>query len=58
MDSINAGRYPRIKAVSWWNKKLRPDGSRSTLEIDSSQASLDAYRAGVKNLVDEACWSN
>ncbi|MDR3355280.1 MAG: hypothetical protein LBO21_09590, partial [Synergistaceae bacterium] len=57
MDSINSGRYPRIKAVSWWNKKLRPDGSRSTLGIDSSQASLDAYRRGVGDLVDEARWS-
>jgi hypothetical protein len=57
MDSINSGRYPRLRAISWWNKKFRPDGSRSTLEIDSSQASLEAYRSGVRDMVDEASWS-
>ncbi|MDR1482886.1 MAG: beta-mannanase [Synergistaceae bacterium] len=57
LDSINSGNYPRLRAISWWNKKFRPDGSRSTLEINSSQASLEAYRNGVKNLVDRPSWS-
>jgi hypothetical protein len=53
MDSAASGRYPRLRAVSWWNKKYRPDGSRSTLEIDSSPESLSAYREGVKNFITE-----
>jgi beta-mannanase len=51
-----SGLYPRIKAVAWWNKTLRPDGSRSALEINSSEASLEAYREGVKNFVSAAVW--
>jgi hypothetical protein len=42
--------------VSWWNKVKRPDGTRSTLEIDSSPGSLEAYREGVKNLIRAALW--
>jgi beta-mannanase len=53
---VNSGRYPRVRAVSWWNKASRPDGSRSGLEIDSSPESLAAYREGVGNLIDEAVW--
>ncbi|MDR3279268.1 MAG: beta-mannanase [Synergistaceae bacterium] len=56
MKSINSGRYPRLRAVSWWNKKFRPDGSRSTLEIDSSRESLDAYKEGARGLVDAVRW--
>lgn len=52
LDGIRTGRYPRLKAVSWWNKAFRPDGTRSTLEIDSSSRSLEAYREGVVDMVD------
>ncbi|MDR1943777.1 MAG: beta-mannanase, partial [Synergistaceae bacterium] len=55
-SAVSSGRYPRLKAVSWWNKVFRPDGKRSTLEIDSSTESLEAYRDGVLNLEDEARW--
>jgi hypothetical protein len=55
-SAVSSGRYPRLKAVSWWNKVFRPDGKRSTLEIDSSPESLEAYRDGVLNLEDEARW--
>lgn len=55
-SQLHAGKYPRIKAVSWWNKMYRPDGSRSFLEIDSSESSLIAYREGVSGLVDRAVW--
>jgi hypothetical protein len=55
--SLGSGAYPRISAVSWWNKTNRPDGTRSMLEIDSSAESLEAYREGVRNFVDEAVWS-
>jgi hypothetical protein len=51
-----SSRYPRVRAVSWWNKALRPDGTRSTLEIDSSPQSLLKYREGVKNLESNANW--
>ncbi|MDR1471086.1 MAG: beta-mannanase [Synergistaceae bacterium] len=59
MDAMNlvaSGRYPRLKAVSWWNKIYRSDGSRSTLEIDSSPESLASYREGVKTLADSPRW--
>jgi hypothetical protein len=55
---IGSGNYPRIRAVSWWNKTNRPDGTRSALEIDSSGESLESYRRGVRNLVGEAVWSD
>lgn len=44
------GRYPRVKAVAWWNKTYRADGTRSMLEIDSSAESLAAYREGAADL--------
>ena len=56
--SVISGRYPRVKAVSWWNKIYRPDGSRSSLEVDSSQMSLEAYRNGIQALLDNPVWSN
>ncbi|MDR1965565.1 MAG: beta-mannanase [Synergistaceae bacterium] len=58
LRGVSEGRYPRVKAVSWWNKTHRPDGSRSTLEIDSSPSSLEAYREGVKNFMEEAVWDD
>lgn len=56
-ESIHSGKYPRLKAVAWWNKIRRPDGTRSTLEIDSSPESLAAYREGIGACVDEAVWA-
>lgn len=38
-----AGRYPRIRAATWWNMAAAGTDTR----IDSSPASLDAFRAGV-----------
>jgi hypothetical protein len=57
MESAASGRYPRLRAVSWWDKKHREDGSRSTLEIDSTPQSLAAYRESVKNFVTEITWT-
>ena len=54
--SVISGRYPRVKAVSWWNKIYRPDGSRSSLEIESSRESLEAYRDGIQPLLDTPLW--
>jgi hypothetical protein len=45
--ALASDNYPRIRALAWWNKSFRPDGSRSTLEIDSSPESLAAYREGL-----------
>lgn len=58
LSSIASGRYPRLKAVGWWNKRLRADGSRSYLEIDSSPESLAAYRDGVARFVDRPLWGS
>lgn len=55
--SIDSERYPRIKAVAWWNKIYRPDRTRSTLEINSSAESLSAYKEFVSDLVSDTFWS-
>jgi hypothetical protein len=57
LGAVSSGAYPRIKAVCWWNKAKKPDGTRSMLEIDSSEASLEAYREGVRTFVEEAIWT-
>lgn len=48
--AISSGRYPRLKAIAWWNETFEnDDGSTSSLRIDSSQAALEAYRQSVAN---------
>jgi hypothetical protein len=43
-----AGRYPRIKAISYWHESwVNDDGSISNLRLDSSRRALDAYRAEI-----------
>jgi beta-mannanase len=54
--AINGRSYPRLKAVSWWNKTTRYGGGPSALEIDSSASHLEAYREGAHALADEAVW--
>jgi len=45
---IRSGRYPRIKAVSYWHENYTNDGGPpSLLRIDTSPAALAAYRAAV-----------
>jgi hypothetical protein len=56
--AIGEGRYPRLKAVAWWNKIYRPDGTRSMLEIDTSERALAAYREGVASLRSAAVFSD
>jgi len=52
LAAIKGGRYPRLKAVSYWHEKWRNDnGSVSNLRIDSSPAALAAYRQGVADPV-------
>ncbi len=48
LADLKSGRYPRIKAVSWWHSNWRnADGSWSYMKIDSSAESLRAYRESV-----------
>lgn len=49
-DAVYSGALPRLKAVSWWNKVYRPDGSRSLLEIDTSAESREAYRRAASRM--------
>ena len=41
--TLRSGRYPRIRAATWWN--MDTDGIDT--RIDSSPESLEAFRAGV-----------
>ena len=43
-------RYPRLKAAVFWHERWEnEDGSYSNLRVNSSKASLQAYREGVAN---------
>jgi hypothetical protein len=41
--AIRSGRFPRIRAATWWN--MDTDGIDT--RIDQTAASLEAFRAGV-----------
>ncbi len=47
--SIESGKYPRIKAISWWNENWKDGRENIKLRIDSSPESLEAYRQGVSS---------
>jgi hypothetical protein len=48
INSVASGRWPRIKALSYWHERWRNgDGSISNLHIDSDKKTLKAYRRGV-----------
>jgi len=50
LSDLAGGRYPRIKAIAWWHSDWQnDDGSWSRMKIDSSKASLSAYREGISN---------
>ncbi|HHJ13706.1 MAG TPA: beta-mannanase [Gammaproteobacteria bacterium] len=53
--TIASGHFPRLKAVSWWHENWDP----VSLRIDSSEASLQAYREAVSDdaFVTEARFS-
>ncbi len=45
LDSLRAGRYPRIKGISYWHSKFtNANGSVSNMRLDSSPDVLEAYR--------------
>jgi hypothetical protein len=48
--SVASGRWPRIKALSYWHERWRNgDGSISNLHVNSDKKTLKAYRRGVAN---------
>jgi len=48
LANLRAGRWPRVKAVSYWHEDWRNgDGSLSDLRIDASPATLRTYREGI-----------
>lgn len=48
LAAVAARRYPRIRAISYWHSNWTNDnGSVSRMRIDSSPATLGAYRAGI-----------
>jgi len=50
LRSVRDGRYPRIRAVSYWHERWEnDDGSISNLRIDSSPEALEAYRKGISS---------
>lgn len=50
LRDLRGGRYPRVKAISWWHSNWKnDDGSWSYMRIDSSPSALAAYREGVAN---------
>ncbi|MBI1804356.1 MAG: T9SS type A sorting domain-containing protein [Ignavibacteria bacterium] len=50
LDSIRAGRYPRIKGVSYWHSKFRnDDGTISNMRLDSSPDVRQTYRSEVSD---------
>ena len=49
LRDIASGRYPRLKAESYWSSNWTNDGGGpSIMRIDSSPAVLAAYRAGIR----------
>lgn len=50
LQSIKSGRYPRIKAISYWHENWQnDDGTMSRLRLDSSPATLNIYRKDISN---------
>ena len=48
LDSLKAGRYPRIKGISYWHSRFRnKDRSYSNMRINSSYDVLSAYKNAV-----------
>ena len=53
LEAIKSGRYPGIKAISYWNEEweIEPTNGYNTinLRIDSSPEVLEAYRNGISS---------
>jgi beta-mannanase len=52
VNSVASGRWPRIKALSYWHERYRnADGTVSNLHVNSDKKTLKAYRAAIANPV-------
>ncbi len=50
LRSITSGRYPQVKAISYWHEKWKnEDGIYSDLRLNSSNEAAKAYRDGTKH---------
>ncbi|PKL67776.1 MAG: hypothetical protein CVV28_03340 [Methanobacteriales archaeon HGW-Methanobacteriales-1] len=50
LASIKKGKYPRIKAISYWHENWEnSDGSMSRLRLDSSKSALSTYKNSIKS---------
>lgn len=49
LDAIKNQKFPRIKAVSYWNANHRDGNEKIDLRIDSSAESLKAYQDKIKD---------
>lgn len=50
LESVSSGRYPRIKAISYWHAAWENgSGGISNMRIDTSNESLNAYRRGISS---------
>lgn len=48
LRDLSSGRYPRVKAISWWHSNWQnDDGSWSYMKIDSSPGALAAYQEAI-----------
>jgi hypothetical protein len=52
INSVASGRWPRIKALSYWHERFRNgDGTVSNLHVDSDKKTLRGYRRAIANPV-------
>jgi beta-mannanase len=49
LGSVRSGRYPRIRAMSYWHESWQNDGSVSNMRLDSSPEVLAAYREEISD---------
>ncbi|EFQ23417.1 conserved hypothetical protein [Aminomonas paucivorans DSM 12260] len=45
-EAFTSGEHPRLRAVAWWDKARRPDGTPSGLALEESPEGVRAYREG------------
>ncbi len=57
LESVESGKYPRIKAISYWNEAWEnSDGNISNLKLNSSDEAFETYKKLIKSsfFVDKA----
>jgi hypothetical protein len=48
LGTIQSGKYPRIKGINYWHESAWDDGGDNDFRVDSSAASLDAFRSEIQ----------